>query len=182
MRNGKARIWLVFIAVLWLVACQPEGGLRAGEAPKNAASRGKNAQTEIVGLVFRVSDGDTLTLRDARGREWRIRLHGIDSPERDQELGRQAGAELLRLVRNKNVRVVVMDKDKFGRLVGRVHLGELDVNREMVRLGYAWHYTAFAPDDSELAEAQAEAKRERRGIWGTANPLPPWEYRKRKAK
>ena len=174
--------WSLLSLFFLLAVCPPEGFLMAKDGSAVQKPMRKDASTEIAGLVFRVSDGDTLTLRDARGSEWRIRLHGIDSPEKGQDFGRKAGAELARLVKDRNVRVEVLDKDKFGRMVGRVYLGDMDVNREMVRLGCAWHYRAFAPDDRELAAAEAEARREKRCIWSRPNPTPPWLFRKSNGK
>ena len=180
MRAGRIGAWISCIAVIFfMTACEPSG---FAWAKKGSQPKEKEALTELVGLVFRVSDGDTLRLRDARGEEWRVRLHGIDSPEREQEMGREAGIELAKLVKNKNVRVMVVDTDKFGRVVGRIYVGKTDVNCEIVRLGYAWHYVAFAPNDKELSEAEAEARREKRGIWSKPNPIPPWTFRKMKAK
>ena len=176
----SVRAWSLLIAFSLLAACRPDGLMGANEQSAARKNSAKAALTEITGLVFRVSDGDTLTLRDARGSEWRIRLHGIDSPEKGQDFGKRAGAELARLVKNRNVRVAVVDTDKYGRIVGRVYLGEMDVNLEMVRLGCAWHYAAFAPDDSGLAAAEMEARREKRCIWSLPNPVAPWEYRKAK--
>ncbi|MBP5638254.1 MAG: thermonuclease family protein, partial [Victivallales bacterium] len=137
------------------------------------------SEEEIVGLVFRVADGDTLTLRDARGRKFKVRLYGIDSPESDQPMGRQAGAELARLVKGKNVRVLSNGLDRFGRTVGRVYLERQYINLEMVKRGFAWHYASFAPKEHDLAQAEREARKNRLGIWQVANPLPPWEFRKR---
>ncbi len=183
MRAGRVWSWVALIAAIAvLTACGPSDTAWAEGKKADAKSRGKAALTELTGLVIRVSDGDTVRLRDARGGDWRIRLHGIDSPEREQEMGRQAGAELAKLLKNKNVRVTVVETDKFGRIVGRLYVGTMDVNREIVRLGYAWHYAAFAPNDHELAAAEAEARKEKRGIWSMPNPVPPWQFRKEKTK
>ena len=133
---------------------------------------------ELTGLVVKVADGDTLTLVDARGEQHRVRLWGIDSPEKAQPNGRKAGAALSALVLRRNVRVEVNDTDQYGRKVGRVFLGAQDINLEMVRKGLAWHYVQYAKGASDLAEAERAARQGGLGLWADPNPQAPWDYRR----
>ncbi len=73
--------------------------------------------------------------------------------------------------------MVEITKDRYGRIVGRVYLGEKDVNRELVAQGYAWVYRKYS-DDAELLELEAEAKKKGLGLWADTNPIPPWEWRR----
>ena len=71
--------------------------------------------------------------------------------------------------------------DRYGRTIGTVFVGEKNVNLMLVEAGYAWHYVQFAKDKKEYADAEASAKKARRGLWAdTAPPVPPWDYRKAK--
>ena len=127
--------------------------------------------------VVTVHDGDTVTV--LKGREQiRVRLACIDAPERGQAFGARARQKLSDLVMRKHVTLTVIDRDDYGRTVARIlHDGE-DVNLAMVRAGLAWHYRYHCPDDRALAEAEVEARRERRGLWADARPEAPWEWRR----
>jgi len=128
--------------------------------------------------VVTVHDGDTVTV--ARGREQvRVRLWGIDAPERGQPYSSRARRELSDLVLRRTVTVVVMGTDDYGRTLARLKVGNLDVNREMVRRGMAWWYRYFARRARDLAEAEAEARAARRGLWANPDPMAPWDYRRR---
>ncbi len=135
----------------------------------------------LTGKVIRIADGDTITilLPDQKNQE-KIRFWGIDAPESPQDFGQRAKQFLADLIHKKIVQVEANGRDQYGRIVGIVYLGKLNVNLTMVKNGYAWHYVAFAKNDRELAEAEALARRERRGLWKQNNPIPPWEFRKLK--
>jgi endonuclease YncB( thermonuclease family) len=92
---------------------------------------------ELLGRVVGVHDGDTLTLLTPERRQVRVRLHGIDAPESRQPHGTRAQQELSALAFRQAVRVVVADTDRYGRTVGRVWAGAVDVNAELVRRGAA---------------------------------------------
>jgi endonuclease YncB( thermonuclease family) len=92
---------------------------------------------ELVGKVVGITDGDTLTLLVGR-REVKIRLAEIDTPERRQPYGSRAKEALSKLAFGKRARVVVVDQDRYGWTVGRVYVGDVDVNAELVRRGAAW--------------------------------------------
>lgn len=129
--------------------------------------------------VVAVHDGDTVTV--LRGREQvRVRLWGIDAPERGQPFSNRASRELADMVFRRTVTVVVMDTDTYGRTVARLYVANLDVNREMVRRGMAWWYTYFARGARDLAVAEAEARAAGRGLWVDKNPVAPWDYRRRR--
>ncbi|MCP4043372.1 MAG: thermonuclease family protein [Gammaproteobacteria bacterium] len=99
----------------------------------------------------------------------KIRLAEIDTPERQQPFGTKA----------KQARVVEVTKDRYKRIVGRVYMGNLDVNAELVRLGYARVYRRYAKD-KDLYRLEKEAQEAKRGLWASDHPIPPWEWRRGK--
>lgn len=133
------------------------------------------ADEPLLGRVERVADGDTLTLATDDGR-YRIRLHEIDAPEHDQPWSREPREALADKVAGKYVRVDVETVDDYGRTVGKVWLGERDVNRELVREGHAWVYRKYLNDRSLLAD-EAAARAAKRGLWSLADPIAPWRWR-----
>lgn len=134
----------------------------------------------ISGRVTRVSDGDSLTLKTADG-EVKVRLFGLDAPELKQARGRESKKYLSRLVHGREVRVEVKNRDQYGRVVGRVFIGDQVVDRDMIAAGQAWVYEIFCRDAhcSELRQLQARAKADGQGLWQDKNPEPPWVWRKK---
>jgi micrococcal nuclease len=132
-------------------------------------------QAKVVG----VADRDTLTLlRDKT--TYRLRLHGIDAPERGQPYGSRAKQYASELAFGKVVTVEPVDRDQNGRLVADVRLPDgRSLNAEMVRAGYAWWFRRYSRDP-ELAQLEAEARETRRGLWADPHPVPPWEWRQRR--
>jgi len=126
--------------------------------------------------VETVHDGDTVTCVDPEGRAWKIRLGGIDAPEFGQPFGEQARQALGRKLGGGHVRVEGDARDQHGRLLGTLRIADRDINRELVAEGWAWAFGGFAPDDALLA-AEAEARRQRLGLWAGADPIPPREWR-----
>jgi len=133
---------------------------------------------ELTGRVVGLADGDTLTLLTPERRQVRVRLGEIDTPESRQPYGTRARQVLSELVFGKDARVVVQDTDRYGRTVGRVYAGAVDVNAEMVRQGAAWVYRQYSRD-AALLQLEGEAKAARRGLWALpeAERTPPWEWR-----
>ncbi len=127
-----------------------------------------------------VSDGDTITVMH-NGKGERIRLHGIDCPEKRQAFGNRAKQFTSTLVFGKTVTVQVMDRDRYGRTVGEVLLPDgRSLNRELVRAGFAWWYRRYAPDDETLDQLEHEARGTQRGLWADPHAVPPWEWRRRR--
>ena len=136
----------------------------------------------LEGICVGVSDGDSLHLELPDGERVRVRLYGIDAPEKDQECALAARKKLGKLIYDKKIRVEVLDVDKYGRYVGKVYAGARYVNRYMLKEGLAWHYKHYAADDELLAEAEARAKAAGRGIWATESPCRPRVFRSEQRK
>jgi len=133
----------------------------------------------LVGQVVKIADGDTLTVLDQSRVQHKIRLAGIDAPEKSQAFGTQARNALASKVFRQTVRVEVTDTDRYGREVGRVFCSRRFINAEMVRDGFAWRYPQF-DKPGEFLSAETDARRHRRGLWAESDAVPPWEFRKAK--
>ncbi len=133
---------------------------------------------DFSGRVVGVSDGDTITvLHNDKGE--RIRLHGIDCPEKRQAFGNRAKQFTSNLVFAKTVTVQAVDRDRYGRTGGVVLLPDgRSLNHELVRAGLAWMYRRYTNDQS-LSDLEEEARVARRGLWADPHPVPPWEWRKK---
>ena len=134
---------------------------------------------DLAGRVVRVADGDTVTVLDRRNTQHKVRLYGIDSPERDQPYGKAAKNALQRLIDNRPVEVVVVAKDSYGRTVGTLYRDGVNLNEAMVAAGYAWWYQHFAPNERRLEEAEQRARAQRVGLWAEPRPVAPWDWRRR---
>ena len=137
----------------------------------------------ITGKVVGVSDGDTITVLDASKTQHKIRLEGIDAPEKAQPFGQRSKQHLSDLVFGKQVEVVTNKTDKYGRSVGKVLVGGKDANLQQVRSGLAWHYKQYqseqsASDREEYANAETSAQAQKSGLWVDPKPMPPREWRR----
>ncbi|MCI0719652.1 MAG: thermonuclease family protein, partial [Acidobacteria bacterium] len=110
---------------------------------------------------------------------------GIDAPEKSQAYGNVSKQHLSELVFGQNVTVAYDKTDRYGRTVGTVLGNGRDVNLEQVRAGLAWHYKQYqgeqAPNDrTAYAQAEVNARKNRLGLWRDVNPIPPWEFRRKR--
>ena len=138
-----------------------------------------HADTTYTGKVISIADGDTLRIL-YQGGQLKIRLAEIDTPERKQPWGTRAKQAFSDKVFGEVVDVVEIDRDRYGRIVGRIYLDERDINREMVAEGHAWVYRKYMRDESLLVN-EAAAKNSGLGLWGLpeTQKVPPWEWRRR---
>jgi endonuclease YncB( thermonuclease family) len=142
------------------------------------------AAAPYTGRVVAISDGDTLTVLDADRREHRVRLAGIDAPERRQAWGDRARQFLGERVFQRTVRIEVSKRDRYGREVGKVLLDGNDINLELLRVGLAWHYRAYGQEQppeerARYAATEQQARERRQGLWSDIAPVPPWEFRQK---
>jgi len=133
--------------------------------------------TRFEGRVVEVVDGDTVGVMHD-GRAERIRLHGIDAPEKRQAYGRRAQDFLGEMIFKQTVRVVVRSKDRYGRQVADLYLGKKHVNHEMVRAGMAWWFRRYAQGDQTLRLLEESAREAGLGLWADPEATAPWNFRR----
>jgi endonuclease YncB( thermonuclease family) len=169
-------------ATLQEYANRPDAGWRrASEKLEEigAAREGEPVpEFDLTGRVVRVADGDTVSILDSSNRQHKVRLFGIDTPERDQPHGKASAKALAQLVDEKAVGVVIVETDSYGREVGTLYLGGVNINRTMVESGDAWWYRHYAPHEHHLAESEQAARDASRGLWANSQPVPPWKWRR----
>jgi micrococcal nuclease len=135
--------------------------------------------TVITGKVVGLADGDSFTLLLKDNSTIRIRLHGIDTPEKGQPFGNNAKQFTSSLIFNKQVKVTQTDTDRYGRIVGIVtNPDNIIVNEALLKAGMAWHYKKY-DNNPNWAKMEKEAKASKLGLWQDANPIPPWDWRKK---
>jgi endonuclease YncB( thermonuclease family) len=142
--------------------------------------------------VIAVSDGDTVKVLDAHNTQYKIRLTGIDAPEKGQPFGNASRSHLASLVAGKEVRIESSKTDRYGRLLGKVWVQPsscpgcdktLDANHAQILSGMAWWYQQYSKDqssaDRELYKSAAtKARKEKLGLWSEPNAIPPWAWRR----
>lgn len=145
----------------------------------------------LEGIVVHLADGDTITVLDSYKEQHRVRIAGIDAPEKGQPFGNASRKRQGELVARKEVRVEFQKYDRYGRIVGKVWVNPpdcptcgktLDVGLVQITTGMAWWYRKYAneqsPEDQGRYEfAEQEARVKKAGLWRDANPTPPWEFR-----
>ncbi len=138
----------------------------------------------LSGKVVKVTDGDTITiLKD--NTQHRIRLQGIDAPERKQAFGNASRKHLAYLVAGKEVTVKWVKRDRYRRIVGFVLVDGKDINLVQLKAGMAWFYRYYqrelSPENRKrYAQAEDQARTDRLGLWQDKNPMPPWEWRRQR--
>ena len=156
-RERTASVALAFVAIL--LSCRPSAGRETFE-----------------GKVVGVADGDTLVVLDG-STQVRVRLHGIDCPERGQAFGAAAKRLAASLAFGKTVTLRARGKDRYGRLLAEVILPDgRRLDRELVAAGVAWHDARYS-DDETLVKAERGARKARLGIWSEPDPVAPWRFR-----
>ncbi|MCC8167321.1 MAG: thermonuclease family protein [Planctomycetes bacterium] len=138
---------------------------------------------EWSGECVRVADGDTITVM-YHELPLKIRLYGIDAPERGQDFGRRSRQRMADLVLHETVRVQFMGFDHYNRVIGLVSVGDRIVNQAMVEYGMAWVFKKYCKDPylSDWLALEDEARENSVGLWSHDAPVPPWEHRQEKRK
>jgi endonuclease YncB( thermonuclease family) len=137
---------------------------------------------DYTGRIVGVLDGDTVDLLTANKELVRVRLAGIDAPEKRQPFGNVAKKALSDLVFNRQAVVSGRKHDRYGRFLGKVQVSGVDANLQMVKRGFAWHFKKYEREQSvedrvSYRDAEAAAREQRRGLWSDKEPIAPWEFR-----
>lgn len=141
--------------------------------------------TVYHGRVDRVVDGDTLIVT-TESDQLRVRIRGIDAPEKDQPYGTEARKALNAMVIGRSVMLITDGKDKYGRVLASVATGETDIGLQLLEKGLAWAYTGILGTEmpaqwkQAYKTAEAEARIAGIGLWTTDGPVPPWSWRKQR--
>lgn len=132
---------------------------------------------DFTGKVVAVADGDTVTV--LRGTEQiKVRFDGIDAPERKQPFGTRARQFVADACFGETVTVREKGEDRYGRMIAVIEMPDgKSLNLQCVEAGFAWWYRKYAPDSRQLADAEALARQESKGLWADPSPIPPWDWR-----
>ena len=142
--------------------------------PKEAA-----ADKEISGKVIKIVDGDTYDILLVNNTTKRIRMEGIDAPERGMPFYKVAKDYLGSLCFGQVVRIDQKSTDRYGRTIAKTYAADgKELGLLMIEAGYAWHFKKYS-SDSQLATAEIAAKNKRLGLWADASPVAPWDWRKK---
>ena len=129
----------------------------------------------FVGKVVSIHDGDTITVLQNK-QKIKVRLFGIDAPEKKQDYGQRSKQFLASLIAGQIVEVEPKGKDRYKRTLGIIHFKGQDINSEIVLNGYAWAYVKYS---RIYVDQEKTARENKRGLWQSSNPTPPWVWRKR---
>lgn len=129
----------------------------------------------LIVKVISVHDGDTITVLSGK-EQTKVRLYGIDAPEKKQDYGQRSKQFLANLIAGQMVEVEPKGKDRYKRTLGNIYYKGQNINAQMVLNGYAWAYVKYS---KIYVDQEKLARENKRGLWQSSNPTPPWEWRKR---
>lgn len=182
MKNYKLLLVLLLFSV---VAAFTIARFIPGLPPERPARAIKFSNPQrFDAYVVKVLDGDTVDVIDVARNQTRIRLRGIDAPEKSQAFGSASREHLANLIFNRHVLVVCEETDRYGRMIGAITIDERDAGLHMVQAGMAWHFKRYEmsqPVDERMAYAlaEAEARKANIGLWSEPSPIAPWDFRKK---
>ncbi len=128
--------------------------------------------------VIHIADGDTITVLNDTNEQIKIRLNGIDCPEKAQAYGNKAKQFTKVLVHKEMVVIQAYGTDRYGRTIADVILEDgRNLSQELVKAGLAWWYYRYS-NNRELGQLELDAKLAHVGLWKDKNPVPPWVFRK----
>ncbi|WP_207427483.1 thermonuclease family protein [Pedobacter sp. SYSU D00535] len=139
-----------------------------------------SCQESINGRVVKIADGDTFTILTDQKKQVKVRLHGVDTPEKSQDFGTKARQFTSDLIFGKSIKVEKKNYDRYGRLIGIAMLPNgKSLNEELLKAGLAWHYKQY-DKSRRYAELEQWARSQKKGLWSAKQPVAPWEFRKKK--
>ena len=174
----------LFMALLFIfsVSC-----VNINSDNKKETSKNKKLLPPFEAIATWVIDGDSFTAK-SHGIKIKVRLYGIDSPEKKQPFGRASLAHLIKLIKYKRLIIEPIENDKYGRMIAKIYtfkkvkkkLVKTYINLKQVEAGYAWHYKRYAKNEKDLAQAEATARKQKKGLWIQKKPINPETFRYKK--
>lgn len=160
----------------------------AARSTKNNSLNAKVVQNPTILKGYqavKVSDGDTLNVQKVEngkfvGEVMKIRMFGIDAPEKTQDYGNESKQALEKLVSGKILEIEEKNRDRYGRTVAVVYADGKNINEEMVKTGNAWWYQEYDKNDTRMQTYQENAKKNKLGLFGKRGYIEPWNYRREK--
>ncbi|AMD94312.1 thermonuclease family protein [Leptotrichia sp. oral taxon 847] len=196
--DGKSQIILIVAVVVFAVFMLFGMFNKNGKSAKSNTQKTKNTKIKKSKekkevspkisdgyQVLKVSDGDTINIQKVEngqfvGEELRIRMYGMDAPEKSQDYGPESRQALEKLVAGKTLSIEVKNKDRYGRTVAIIYVDGKNINEEMVKTGNAWWYQEYAKNDTQFEEYQKNAKQKKLGLFSRKGYIEPWVYRRNK--
>ena len=204
-KAGNEKLIAAIITVLLAIFGFAYNGVNSGfgkkraktsNSKKNTASRSTNTNysnstpvqnpTILKGYqAIKVSDGDTMNVQKVEngkftGEVIKIRMFGIDAPEKSQDYGSESKQALEKMVNGKTLEIEEKNRDRYGRTVAVVYADGKNVNEEMVKNGNAWWYQEYDKNDTKMQAYQENAKKNKLGLFGKRGYVEPWNYRREK--
>ena len=140
-----------------------------------------NYSNSIQGKVIKIIDGDTFDLLLKDNTTIRIRMNGIDCPEKGQPYFKNAKQGLASFIFGKEVSITSTGKDRYKRTLADVYIGDDFINLKMIAAGFAWHFKRYSKSKT-LAATELQARENKIGLWSLPNPIAPWDFRDAKKK
>ena len=138
---------------------------------------------QLKGKVVGITDGDTFKLLTADNKQIKVRLYGIDCPEKKQDFGQVAKQFLSNQIFGKQVEVDEKNIDRYGRTIGIVFTdNHINVNEALLKVGLAWHYSDYDKNHPAGGSLGKQAREKKIGLWSQPNPIAPWNFRRQKRK
>ncbi len=135
-----------------------------------------NTTKEFYGKVIKITDGDTFELLLDNKTILKVRMQGIDAPEKKQTDYNSSKSFLSSLIFGKRIKIIEKSKDKYRRSLAEIYVKDQWINLTMITKGYAWHYKKYSLN-SQLAKAELTARKKKIGIWKNSTPIAPWIFR-----
>lgn len=176
---------LACLAVSLVTGCIDHLGSQTGSYKKLPKGVNITAMNTLLAeaKIVHIADGDTLTVLGPDQNTYKIRLQGIDAPEKKQPFGQTCKESLTRLTNQQSAEIEAFKKDRYGRIVATVKVAGKDLALEQIKAGCGWHYLAYqkeqsARDQKAYTQAEQQARAAERGLWQDAKPVAPWDFRK----
>ncbi|WP_419187813.1 thermonuclease family protein [Stieleria bergensis] len=173
----------VLVHVVFVLAIGFFSGLLRAQENSQLDLSGRSLTSEqkeerVEAKLLRVIDGDTIEVLSPEFAKTRIRINGIDAPERGQPFSNVSKTTLIGLLRLDTVQYEKTGTDRYGRVVAEIYVADERIALKLVQLGVAWHYKQYSKDKL-LAAAEDKARTSKLAIWSDQNPVAPWDWRRR---